>query len=144
MLKEEIFIQKPIDEVWDFIVLEYAKSFKCSPSQLKGKTTESVARTFTNKEFKITQTVTEVIDKERIEVVSENNRDRVLTGYSLIEDEDGTFLTTYEKGEGKESRLRTWNYKLWSMPLLRRSTVKRLRQRVESIKYILEEEKVEE
>ena len=33
MLKEEIFIQKPIDEVWDFIVFEYAKSFKCSPSQ---------------------------------------------------------------------------------------------------------------
>lgn len=138
MLKEEIFIQKPIQEVWDFVVLEYAKSFKCSPSQLLGKETKTVTKNFSNQEFKITQTVTVLDDLQKVEVVSESTKDKVTTGYELTDDEDGTFLSTYEFGEGKDSFLRSWNYKLWSMPLLRNSSKKRLRNRLETIKGLIE------
>lgn len=138
MLKEEIFIQKPIQEVWDFVVLEYAKSFKCSPSQLMGKEISTVTKNFSNQEFKITQRVSVFEDKQKIEVISENAKDKVITGYELTEDDDGTFLSTYEFGEGKDSILRSWNYKLWSLPLLRNSSKKRLRNRLETIKGLIE------
>lgn len=138
MIKDTIFIEKPIEEVWDYIVLEYAKSFKCSPSQLNGKQIESTARSFNNKVINIKQTVVKLVENEVIEVESENSRDTVVTGYSLTNDEDGTFLTTYENGEGKESTLRSWNYKLWTFPLLNRSTKKRLRYRLETLKGLIE------
>lgn len=137
MLRDEVFIQKPIDEVWDYIVLEYAKSFKCSPSQLEGKEIESVAKAFNNQEVKIKQKVVTLIDNKKIEVVSENAKDKVTTGYELTEDEDGTFLSTYELGEGKDSFLRSLNYKLWTLPVLRNSSKKRLRHRLETIKAII-------
>lgn len=138
MLKEEIFIAKPIQEVWDFIVLEYAKSFKCSPSQLKDKEVETVARNFNNQEFKITQKVVTFDVNRKIEIVSENKKDRVTTGYELTEDKDGTFLVSYEFGEGKESFFKSLNYKLWSLPILRNSSKKRLRHRLEMVQGLLE------
>ncbi len=138
MLKEEIFIQKPIQEVWDYVVLEYAKSFKCSPSQLKDKEIESVAKTFNNQEVKIKQSVVTFEENTKIEVVSENAKDKVITGYTLTPDEDGTFLATYEQGEGKNSFFRSMNYKLWTLPILRNSSKKRLRHRLETIKGLIE------
>ncbi len=138
MLKEEIFIEKPVEEVWDYIVLEYAKSFKCSPSQLKDKVLETTAKTFNNKEVKISQKVVQFEENKLIEVLSENSRDKVTTGYSLTEDPDGTFLATYEIGEGQDGFLRSLNYKLWTLPFLRKSTVKRLRVRLETIKGLIE------
>lgn len=140
MLKDEVFIEKPINEVWDYIVLEYAKSFKCSPSQLKEKEIESVARTFNNQEVKIRQKVITLEENKKIEVISENKKDKVTTGYELTEDVDGTYLSTYEMGEGKEGFLRSLNYKLWTLPILRNSSKKRLRHRLETIKAILEGE----
>lgn len=70
MLKDEVFIEKPVEEVWDFIVLEYAKSFKCSPSQLKDKTLETTAKTFNNQEVKISQRVVIFEENSKIEVLS--------------------------------------------------------------------------
>ncbi len=138
MLKEEIFIEKPITDVWEFVITEYAKTFKCSPSQLEGKEVEATANSFSGKPVKIKQTVQIIEVNKRIEVTSENSRDLVTTGYELTEDADGTFLATYEKGEGKSSVFRTWNYKLFSWPILRNSSKKRLRHRLEMIKGILE------
>lgn len=138
MLKEEIFIAKPITDVWEFIINEYAKSFKCSPSQLMGKEMETTVPSFGNREIQIKQTVQALEVNKRIEVTSENSRDLVTTGYELTEDEDGTFLMTYEKGQGKESMFRTWNYKLWTFPILRNSSLKRLRHRLEMIKGTIE------
>lgn len=141
MLKEEIFIAKPITDVWEFIVNEYAKSFKCSPSQLMGKEMETTVPSFGNREIKIKQTVQALEKNKRIEVVSENSRDLVTTGYELTADEDGTFLMTYEKGQGKDSVFRTWNYKLWTFPILRNSSLKRLRHRLDMIKDTIETKK---
>jgi|SRR5690554_2550155 len=138
MLKEEIFIAKPITDVWEFIINEYAKSFKCSPSQLMGKEMETTVPSFRNREIQIKQTVQALEVNKRIEVISENSRDLVTTGYELTEDKDGTFLMTYEKGQGKESMFRTWNYKLWTFPILRNSSLKRLRHRLEMIKSTIE------
>lgn len=138
MLKEEIFIAKPITDVWEFIITEYAKSFKCSPSQLMGKEMETTVPSFRNREIQIKQTVQALEVNKRIEVISENSRDLVTTGYELTEDKDGTFLMTYEKGQGKESMFRTWNYKLWTFPILRNSSLKRLRHRLEMIKSTIE------
>ncbi len=138
MLKDEIFIAKPVEEVWDYIVLEYAKSFKCSPSQLSDKVLETTAKTFNNKEVKITQKVSILKENETIEVISENSKDKVATGYTLSSDPDGTFLGTYEKGEGQDSFLRTLNYKLWSLPILKKSSARRLRARLETIKGLIE------
>ena len=138
MLKQEIFIEKPITDVWEFIVAEYAKSFKCSPSQLKDKEIETTVQSFGNKNVKIVQSVQKLEEFKLIEVLSENSRDLVTTGYALIEDPDGTFLTTYESAKGKSSVFRTWNYKLFALPILRNSSHKRMRQRLETIKGLLE------
>ena len=69
MLKEEIFIEKPITDVWEFVITEYAKTFKCSPSQLEGKEVEATANSFSGKPVKIKQTVQIIEVNKRIEVL---------------------------------------------------------------------------
>lgn len=138
MVKEEVFIEKPVQEVWDFIVLELAKSFKCSPSKLQSKEIETTVKSFGNNDIKIKQFIGDYQPNKRIEIVSEGNKDIVKMVYELTEDNDGTFLMTFEVGEGKSSFFRTMNYKFMSLPIMKRSTSKRLRQRLETMKGFLE------
>lgn len=143
MVKETIFIEKPINEVWDFIELEFAKAFKCSPQALLGKTTTIDSMNFTGKTIKVNQEVI-IHDKEsHFAFVSLNSKDRVESHYEFSADPEGTYLTTYEIGSGVESKLRTWNYTLFTLPILRGSTKKKLRRRLEGLKSMMEGESVE-
>ena len=137
MIRERIFIEKPISEVWDYVVLELAKSFKCSPSQLKGKEVKSTTQNF-GSSVEITQTVTELEPQEYVEIVSESSKTRAVKIYEFEADEDGTYLVTGEKGEGINSIFRTWNFRLLELPVLRNSTKKKLRFSLEYIKASLE------
>lgn len=140
MIKEQIWIEKSQQEVWKFIEMEFAKAFKCSPSKLIEATTTVKTQTFTGKQTTLKQSISEVIANEKLVLVSENAKDRVETSYSLQSDEQekGTFLTLTEDGKGVEKKLRSWNYALMALPLLNRGSKKRLRRRLESIKYLLE------
>lgn len=143
MLKETIFIEKPINEVWDFIEMEFAKAFKCSPQALLGKTTTADSMNFTGKPIKVNQVVT-IHDKEsHFAFTSENSKDRVESHYEFEADPEGTYLTTYEIGSGVQSKMRTWNYQLFTLPILRGSTKKKLRRRLEGLKAMIESEDVE-
>lgn len=137
MIKETVLIEKPINEVWDYIVMELAKSFHCSPSQLEGKVVETTAESFRGK-VTIKQSVSIVRPMEYIEIISENDDTLARKIYEFVEDEFGTHLTSGEAGEGKKSILRTWNYKLLSFPILRNSSKKKLRYGLMYIKDALE------
>lgn len=140
MVKETVFIEKPINEVWDFIELEFAKAFKCSPKALLGKTTTMESMNFTGKPIKVNQEVI-IHDREsHFAFVSVNSKDRVESHYEFSADPDGTYLTTYEVGEGVNSKLRTWNYTLFTLPILRGSTKKKLRNRLEGLRMMIEGE----
>ena len=137
MIKETVYIEKPLEEVWDYVHMEFAKSFKCSPSQLEGKEIKSKARTM-NGEIEIIQTATKVIPNELIEVVSIGGNTISTKIYEFVGDDEGTYLTTGEKGEGKDSFIKTMNYKILSLPILRNSTKKKMRQGLAYIKADLE------
>lgn len=138
-MKETIWINKNREAVWDFVVLEFAKAFKCSPRQLIKK--EIV---ITRKSKKITQTVPIQDKPEKLVLVSEDEKERVETHYEFTEDEDGSFLSVYEVGRGKNNMFRTLFYKAQSLPILRSRRKKRTRQRLESIKYFMEQEELEQ
>lgn len=139
MIKEQIWIDKPLEDVWSFIEKEFAKAFKCSPSKLLNATTSVKTKTFSGHETTLKQTVSELQSLSRLVIVSENSKDRVFTGYEVVsDDEGGTFVTLYEQGEGIEKKSRSWNYTLMTLPIINRGSKKRLRRRLESIKYILE------
>ncbi len=139
MIKEQIWIDKSQADVWGFIEKEFAKAFKCSPSKLMNATTTTKTRTFSGHETTLKQIVTEHEPMTRLVIVSENSKDRVITGYEVESDQEvGTFVTLFEDGEGIEKKSRSWNYKLMTLPIINRGSKKRLRKRLESIKYILE------
>lgn len=139
MIKEQIWIGKTQEQVWSFIEMEFAKAFKCSPSKLLNSTTTTKTRTFSGHETSLKQVVSEHVPMERLVIVSQSSKDKVITGYELVSDgEKGTFVTLFEDGEGIEKKTRTWNYKLMTLPIINRGSKKRLRSRLESIKYILE------
>ena len=134
-MKETIWINKDRETVWDFVVLEFAKAFKCSPRQLQKK--EIVLQ---RKSKKITQTVPIQDKPKQLVLVSEDEKEIVETHYEFSEDDDGSFLTVYEIGKGKNSLIRTLFYKAQSLPILRGRRKKRTRQRLESIKYLMEKD----
>lgn len=138
MLQAQIFIEKPVEEVWRFIELEFAKVFKCSPSKLLNQEIKSTARNFNGQEISIEQKVTVFEPNTKITIESINSKDRVFTSYELIADADGTFLSTTEDGHGVSSKARSLNYKLMSLPIISRGSRKRLLKRLETMKYIIE------
>lgn len=143
MVRAEIFIEKPIEEVWQFIEMEFAKVFKCSPKQLLDKSIETKTHTFSGHEIAIKQRISKLEPNVRLEMESENTKDFVVTGYELTADSEGTFLATYEEGEGKESKIRSLNYKFMALPFLKNGSKKRLMRRLESMKYLIEGSGVE-
>lgn len=139
MLKEQIWIDKSVEDVWSFIENEFAKAFKCSPSKLLNASTKVKTRTFSGHETTLSQSVTVLEPLKQIIISSENTKDRVLTGYEVESDgENGTIVSIFEDGEGIEKKSRSWNYKLMTLPIINRGSKKRLRQKLESIKYLLE------
>lgn len=142
MIKETVFINKPLDEVWDFVEMEFAKAFKCSPKALLGKKTEIDSMNFTGKTIRVKQEVIIHDEKAHFAFVSENAKDRVESHYEFEADPEGTYLTTYEVGQGVDSKLRTWNYTLFTLPILNRSTKKKLRARLEGLKIMIEGDQV--
>ena len=138
-MKETIWIDREVEEVWDFVELEFAKIFKCSPKKLSEKTL-TIKRG--NKE--ICQSI-KVQDKpHRLVLVSEDDSDLVETHYTFIEDNEGSFVSLYELGKGKKNVLRTLYYKAQNLPILKSKRKKKLRDRLYSIKYLMETDNQEE
>lgn len=132
-MKETIWINHDQEAVWDFVVLEFAKIFKCSPRQLKTKEI-----TIKRASKKITQSIPIQDKPNKLMLLSEDEKDRVETHYEFSKEDEGSFLSIYELGTGKDNFLRTLFYKAQSLPFIRSGRRKRLRQRLESIKYLME------
>ena len=138
-MKETIWIDREVEEVWDFVELEFAKIFKCSPKKLSEKTL-TIKRG--NKE--ICQSI-KVQDKpHRLVLLSEDDTDLVETHYTFIDDNEGSFVSLHELGKGKKNILRTLYYKAQDLPILRSKRKKKLRDRLYSIKYLLETDNPED
>lgn len=138
MIQEEVYIQRPLIDVWDFVVLEFAKVFKCSPSKIEGRSTTTYAKTTSGAERKVIQTIKEVVLHEKIVLITKSDHDYVEMVYLFKDDENGVFLSSYEIGKGQGSFFQKIGYKLMQLPILRNSTKKRLRSRLLTIKGILE------
>lgn len=139
MIKEQIWIEKPIEEVWAFVEKEFAKAFKCSPSKLTEATTTVKTKSFTGSEVVLNQSVTQLVRLEKITIQSVNGDDCVSSGYEFEADgETGTFLSLFETGTNLSKKSKSLNYTIMSLPILNRGSKKRLRRRLESIKSLLE------
>lgn len=137
-MKETIWINKGQEEVWSFVVLEFAKAFKCSPRQLKTK-----KMVYKQGPKTITQSIPIQEKPHKLVLLSEDKNDQVETHYEFSKEDEGSFLSIYEVGKGKNSIFKTLYYKAQSLPLIRSRRSKRLRQRLESIKYLMEGEEFE-
>ncbi len=132
-MKETIWIDRDIEVVWDYVELEFAKIFKCSPKKLSQKT---LVIKRGNKE--ITQSIKMQDKPHHLVLLSEDESDLVETHYTLFEDEEGCFLSLHEVGKGKKNALKTLYYRAQKLPILRSKRKKELRDRLYSIKYLLE------
>ena len=136
-MKETIYINKDIETVWDFVELEFAKVFKCSPKKLKGKQI-----TVKRKGKDLTQTIIIHNKPHHLALLSEDDYDHVETHYQMLADEDGCFLTLHEFGKGKNNLLKTLFYKSQKLPIIHSRRKKQQRQRLESLKYLIEQEEI--
>lgn len=134
-MKETIWINRDIGTVWNFVELEFAKSFKCSPKKLINK--KNVIK---RGKKEITQSIIIQDKPHHLAILSEDKTDHVETHYEFLEDDEGSFLSLREFGKGKNSVFKTLYYKAQTLPIIRSKRKRQQRQRLESIKYLLENE----
>lgn len=138
MLKDTVFIEKPRDEVWDFIVMEFAKAFKTSPSKIQEKTHKVKAG---KNRVDAQQRITVLEKPTLLKMETFSPRDIVTLTYELHDDEDGCFVTLIEEGKGNKNPIRTLAYSVRTLPLFRGRKKQVLRARLEAMKNIIENEK---
>lgn len=134
-MPESIWISKDVETVWDFIEMEFAKVFKCSPNKLKNQT-----MTVKQGKKKIHQKIIVHDRQSHLALLSEDKTNHVETHYKFYPEKEGSFLEMYEIGKGKNNPLVTFYYKITSLPLLRYRKKKRYRLRLESFKQTIENE----
>lgn len=144
MIQDTIYIDQPVETVWNFVETEFAKVFQCNPKQLLGKKTQRETVLFSGKTVTLVQEVISQKQKEEFSYTSEHSKDIVTTVYRLESYETGTLLSLEEKGQGSKSKLRTANFTMFSLPILNRRVKKKIARQLEGIKSLIENEEDEE
>lgn len=140
MIKDTIYINRPVEDVWKFIVEQFAFAFECSVDDLQNKKVNTETLNFTGKSTIVNQEITEVKPMEKLIMISENSKDIITSSYCVERDDQGTFLSMSEEGVGKKSKLRSLNFSVFTLPILRRGSKKKIRRKLETMKQMLESE----
>ncbi|CAM3638355.1 hypothetical protein ERUR111494_04490 [Erysipelothrix urinaevulpis] len=140
MIKDTIYINRPVEEVWTFIVEQFALAFDCNIDDLEHQQVIADTINFTGKTTTVHQEITELKSMEKLVMKSENSKDIITSSYHVERDDEGTFLSVSEEGVGKDSKLRSLNFSVFTLPILRRGSKKKIRRKLETMKQMLESE----
>ena len=139
MVNSEVLIGREIKTVWTKIEDEFAKTFECKAEELLNRETTAQTKNYGGNPITITQKVTEYVPEQSITVISLNNDDIVSSKYSVSRASDTTTKVVLSvEGKNDKSVLKSWNYFLMGLPILRGGTKKKLRRQLYYLKNALE------
>ncbi len=132
MIKVSLVMPHNNEEVYDFIIKLFTDQFKISPERLlnhRYQTTMKYKKSF----IPVEQRVSELIENERIEFVSQYGEQMIQSTYWLeSQGENKTKVTLSEEGTSNKKTI-DLNYKLFSFPLVNSSAKKKLKMRLYQI-----------
>ena len=132
MIKVSLVMPHSNEEVYDFIIKLFTDQFKISPERLlnhRYQTTKKYKKSF----IPVEQRVSELIENERIEFVSQYGEQMIQSTYWLeSQGENKTKVTLSEEGTSNKKTI-DLNYKLFSFPLVNSSAKKKLKMRLYQI-----------
>ncbi|MGI6365289.1 MAG: SRPBCC family protein [Bacillota bacterium] len=141
MVSNSIILQLDAETVWAKIQEEFCKAFNCRDEDLLGRTITVKTRNYWGNPIQVTQKVTEFSPPQSIAIQSQNRKDIVTTRYRVEALEPGaTKVVLSVEGKNQGSILRTWNYRLMSLPVLRSGAKKRLARQLQGLKQLIEAE----
>lgn len=140
MIKVSLVMPHNNEEVYDFIIKLFADQFKISPERLlnhRYQTTMKYKKSF----IPVEQRVSELIENERIEFVTQYGEQMIQSTYWLErQGESKTKVTLSEEGTSNKKTI-DLNYKLFSFPLVNSSAKKKLKMRLYQINQSLKSAK---
>lgn len=140
MIKVSLVMPHSNEEVYDFIIKLFTDQFKISPERLlnhRYQTTMKYKKSF----IPVEQRVSELIENERIEFVSQYGEQMIQSTYWLErQGENKTKVTLSEEGTSNKKTI-DLNYKLFSFPLVNSSAKKKLKMRLYQINQSLKSAK---
>ena len=132
MIKVSLVMPHNNEEVYDFIIKLFTDQFKISPERLlnhRYQTTMKYKKSF----IPVEQRVSELIENERIEFVTQYGEQMIQSTYWLeSQGENKTKVTLSEEGTSNKKTI-DLNYKLFSFPLVNSSAKKKLKMRLYQI-----------
>lgn len=141
MVTNNVIVNRDLPLVWKKIEAEFCKNFSCRPEELSGRKITTKTNNYYGKPINITQAVAGYNPRESITIQSINSSDVVSSTYSVeAVDASSTRVTLSVAGSNNKSVLRTWNYWLMSLPVLRSGTKKRLSMQLSRLKSLIENE----
>lgn len=138
MIKGSIIINKPIEEVYKSVEMQFAKTFKTSPSKLPGATVKSKTQ-LTKKPIDIVQKMVNVVPQELMSFETENEADIVTTTYYFTDLDEVTRVSLTEQARGVKSKARTVIYGIMSLPVLNMGSKRKVNQRLQGLKAFIEQ-----
>ena len=140
MIKVSLVMPHNYEEVYDFIIKLFTDQFKISPERLlnhRYQTTMKYKKSF----IPVEQRVSELIENERIEFVTQYGEQMIQSTYWLeSQGENKTKVTLSEEGTSNKKTI-DLNYKLFSFPLVNSSAKKKLKMRLYQINQSLKSAK---
>lgn len=140
MIKVSLVMPHNNEEVYDFIIKLFTDQFKISPERLLNHrylTTMKYKKSF----IPVEQRVSELIENERIEFVTQYGEQMIQSTYWLErQGENKTKVTLSEEGTSNKKTI-DLNYKLFSFPLVNSSAKKKLKMRLYQISQSLKSAK---
>lgn len=133
----QVMIEKPIDQVWNFLIEQLATSYG-SIEELEGKEITLETLNFMAQKIQVKQRVSKMIENHSIQLETTSTHDLVSTIFELKPNEEFTILTLQEEAQASSKQYRLWNYKLMALPLLRRGAMRKLQERLNRMKQMIE------
>lgn len=141
MVTNNVIVNKDLSLVWKKIEAEFCKNFNCRPEELSGRKVTTKTNNYYGDPINVTQVVADINPRESITIQSINGGDVVSSAYKVeAVDESSTRVTLSVAGSNNTSVLRSWNYWLMSLPVLRSGTRKRLSMQLSRLKTLIENE----
>ena len=133
----QVMIENPIDQVWNFLIEQLATSYG-SIEELEGKEITMETLNFLAQRIQVKQRVSKLIENQSIQLETTSTHDLVSTIFELKPNEAFTILTLQEEAQASSKQYRLWNYKLMALPLLRRGAMRKLQERLNRMKQMIE------
>ena len=136
-MQAQVLIERPIEQVWTFLIEQLAASYG-SNEELEGKEITMETWNFLAQKIQVRQQVAKVVENQSIHLETTSTHDLVSTTFELMPSENQTILILQEEAQASSKQYRLWNYKLMALPILRRGATRKLHERLNRMKQMIE------